>query len=52
LFPSPVGDVIAPRAAPLYRQHRDGKIFVTAVENVVRVRTGESGTTRCTCEEA
>ena len=30
----------------------DGKIFVTAVEQALRIRTGETGPTRCECRRA
>ena len=40
----PVGDVIEAAKKALYTGHiGDGKIFVYPVENVVKVRTGESG---------
>ncbi|MDR1355461.1 MAG: ammonium transporter [Propionibacteriaceae bacterium] len=40
----PVGDVIAAAKKVLYTGAiGDGKIFVTAVENVVKIRTGEEG---------
>ena len=40
----PVEQVIAAARGALYTGHiGDGKIFVYDVENVVRVRTGESG---------
>jgi Amt family ammonium transporter len=49
----PVGDVIAAARRALYTGNiGDGKIFVTDVENVVRVRTGEVGYDALQCEEA